>query len=455
MRDEDHILIGDFYDLSQYALDIPFEELTPSKIAFIEYEYEFEFLADPNYSDVQQEIINADEKYINLILKNLDRAIRTKSNNINLDFSSVDENQEYSYILSYRAKEKNNRPTLSNHIPEDFNTFKLYWLYNFIKNCKKVTWIIRDLLDLPQLTEELSIDIFKLLEETQKKEEQYRKEAVALFSSGLEKREMLQQYYNSILPKSLKNIDKLCYWQEKMSTSFLKELGYEECKAKNLKNICLNFKKSHLNTIINTYKQILPEDKIHFINAIKNAISSLKLSRELEGLAIAEYTVILNNKISTLESQLAANELLNHTYSSGKLKEKHSHKTSRTKNKPNSFTLEDYYKNESKLTDLRKSLIRIEMISEQTTLSDFRKVFSGEAIEKPIVWAGKISELSYFIKQLHNELKLVKDLKQQQWVVTINCFIQENGEPYNRTKLRTQKVPSTSKNIDSALNTLK
>ena len=87
-------------------------------------------------------------------------------------------------------------------------------------------------------------------------------------------------------------------------------------------------------------------------------------------------------------------------------------------------------------------------------LKDFRKVFSGEEIKKPIVWTGNISELSYFIKQLHNVLKLVADLKQQQWAVTINCFIQENGEQYNRTKLRTQKVPTTSKNIDISLKTL-
>lgn len=126
-----------------------------------------------------------------------------------------------------------------------------------------------------------------------------------------------------------------------------------------------------------------------------------------------------------------------------------------SKLKNNSFTYINNLTGQTQLTDLMNALKRKNLIDYSTDLKDFRKVFSGEAIHKPITWTGNISELSYFIKQLHNELKLVEDLKQQQWAVTINCFIQQNGEQYNRTKLRTQKVPTTSKNIDSALNTLK
>ncbi|TVZ08645.1 hypothetical protein JM80_1144 [Cellulophaga sp. RHA_52] len=126
-----------------------------------------------------------------------------------------------------------------------------------------------------------------------------------------------------------------------------------------------------------------------------------------------------------------------------------------SKSKYNSFTYINNLTGQSNLTALKESLINKGFIAKDTDLKDFRKVFSGEAIEKPIVWTGKISELSYFIKQLHNELRLVEDLKQQQWFVAINCFVQENGEPYIRTRLKNQKVPTTSKNIDSALNTLK
>ena len=127
----------------------------------------------------------------------------------------------------------------------------------------------------------------------------------------------------------------------------------------------------------------------------------------------------------------------------------------KSKSRYHSFTYIDNLTGQSNLTALKDSLIRKKLIAKETDLKDFRKVFSGEAISKPIVWTGKISELTYFIKQLHNNLKYVENVKQEIWAVTINCFIQEKGEHYNRTKLRTQKVPATSKNIDSALKTLK
>jgi hypothetical protein len=127
----------------------------------------------------------------------------------------------------------------------------------------------------------------------------------------------------------------------------------------------------------------------------------------------------------------------------------------KTKLKHQSFTYINNLTGQSNLTGLKDSLIRKKLIASDTDLKDFRKVFSGEAIEKPIVWTGNISELSYFIKQLHNVLKLVTNLKQKQWAVTTICFIQENGKPFERSKFRTQKVPATSKNIDSALKTLK
>ena len=127
----------------------------------------------------------------------------------------------------------------------------------------------------------------------------------------------------------------------------------------------------------------------------------------------------------------------------------------KTKSKHKSFTYINNITGQTQLTDLMNALKRKNLIDNSTDLKDFRKAFSGEAIDKPITWTGNISELSYFIKQLHNELKLVENLKQQQWAVTTNCFIQEDGKPFERSKFRGQKVPSTSKNIDSTLNTLK
>lgn len=120
-----------------------------------------------------------------------------------------------------------------------------------------------------------------------------------------------------------------------------------------------------------------------------------------------------------------------------------------------SFTLKKYYHNEQKLTDLRSSLISKNFIHNETTLKDFRKIFSGKEIKNPVIWIGRISELNYFIKRLHNELELVDNLKQKHWGVAVRCFVQKNQLQFIRERLKNQKVPSTSKVIDSALNTLK
>lgn len=123
--------------------------------------------------------------------------------------------------------------------------------------------------------------------------------------------------------------------------------------------------------------------------------------------------------------------------------------------KPKSFKYKNFNKGSSNLTDLMNRLKENNLIANDTSLSNFRKVFSGESINKRIVWTGNISELSYFVKLLHNELELVENLKQHQWIVTIKCFVKHNGESYERDKLRWQKKPATSKIIDSLLNTLK
>ena len=124
------------------------------------------------------------------------------------------------------------------------------------------------------------------------------------------------------------------------------------------------------------------------------------------------------------------------------------------KSKYPSFTYKKLKFESANLTDLRDSLKRHKLIANDTTLSVFKKVFSGENIDKPIVWTGNISELYYFISQLHNKLKLVENLKQRQWEVTNNCFIKTDGNQFGRYNFKGQQVPSTSKNIDSALKTL-
>ena len=84
-----------------------------------------------------------------------------------------------------------------------------------------------------------------------------------------------------------------------------------------------------------------------------------------------------------------------------------------------------------------------------------QKIFSGTEINTPVKWTGNISELYYF-KSIHNDWKLVEDTKQKQWQLTCICFVDENGEPFDRTKFRSLKRPNlTGDKIDKAVNLLK
>lgn len=121
-----------------------------------------------------------------------------------------------------------------------------------------------------------------------------------------------------------------------------------------------------------------------------------------------------------------------------------------------SFTYNQYNTNPDKLGDLWDSLKHNNFISADTPLPTFKKIFSGSEINTPITWTGNISELFYFVKRIHKDLQLVKDLKQRQWEVTCICFVDENGEPFERSKFRSLKRPKlTGDKIDNIVNLLK
>ncbi|WP_066219522.1 hypothetical protein [Formosa haliotis] len=121
-----------------------------------------------------------------------------------------------------------------------------------------------------------------------------------------------------------------------------------------------------------------------------------------------------------------------------------------------SFFYNEYNTNPDKLVDLWDSLKLNNFISADTPLATFKKVFSGTEINTPVTWTGNISELFYFVKRIHKDLKLVSDLKQKQWQVTCICFVDENGESFDRSKFRSLKRPNlTGDKIDNAVNLLK
>ena len=106
------------------------------------------------------------------------------------------------------------------------------------------------------------------------------------------------------------------------------------------------------------------------------------------------------------------------------------------------------------INHLFEDLKKDKFITAETELKNFKKIFSGKAIETPVVWTGKISELYYFIKQLHQIHRKVEDVKQDHWKIAILCFVKPDGKTFDLKKLKSQKDPVITKAIDRMVKAL-
>lgn len=130
--------------------------------------------------------------------------------------------------------------------------------------------------------------------------------------------------------------------------------------------------------------------------------------------------------------------------------------SSKSEKKYNSFYYKQLNTAQEKISNLCSSLKFNNFISQDTTVPNFKQVFSNAEIKKPVAWTGNISELFYFIKLIHHDLQLVENLKQKQWEVTCQCFVDADGKPFERTKFRSQKKPKlTAHKIEKSVSNLK
>jgi len=120
----------------------------------------------------------------------------------------------------------------------------------------------------------------------------------------------------------------------------------------------------------------------------------------------------------------------------------------------NSFTYKKLATDSDNLLKLMNFLKRNNFINKETSIIDFKAVFSNSIISNKIIWTGYISELAYFIKYIHNISDKVEDTKQKQWDITIKCFRMSNNSELTNAKLKGQKVPSNVYILESAVNLL-
>ncbi len=117
-----------------------------------------------------------------------------------------------------------------------------------------------------------------------------------------------------------------------------------------------------------------------------------------------------------------------------------------------SFSYICYNKEPDNLTNLCDNLRLNGFIDKNTTVPQFKRVFSGKPVTNPVVWKGEKSELYYFISQIYTKHKILADMKQRQWKVACECFIKPDGSKFDPAKIRLLKRPArTADKLDKAI----
>lgn len=120
-----------------------------------------------------------------------------------------------------------------------------------------------------------------------------------------------------------------------------------------------------------------------------------------------------------------------------------------------SFTYKQYHTAPDKLKDLCDSLKKHGFIDQDTTVPNFKKVFSGEEVTNPVHWTQSFSALYYFIKLIHSDFELVENLKQDHWKITSKCFVKKDGTLFDNSKFRGQKRPATADLLEKVVEHIK
>ena len=232
--------------------------------------------------------------------------------------------------------------------------------------------------------------------------------------------------YNNI---SYALIDGYCKsFTHNLPTSF-----YEKINVENIESLVKSNSHPNSNTIIEDISKI-------------NKLSDLENSYQIKSIKnFKNYMVIAIEvqiyKLAVLD--LKSSEIKNITVAQTKTKPKLIYQ---------SFTYIKSITNTDTLKNLKSSLEVNDFIEKDAKWTDFRRIFSGKEVKSKIIWNGKES-LVYFIRQL-KKLKLIKPVKEI-WKISVNCFIDSDGNEFEAVNLNGQKKPSDTSKIDRIINNLK
>ena len=92
------------------------------------------------------------------------------------------------------------------------------------------------------------------------------------------------------------------------------------------------------------------------------------------------------------------------------------------------------------LKDLLSSLKVLNCVADNVGIVEFKKLFSGDAVDNPIIWMGSKGDLKTLILELINQNKVVEP--SYKWKTMSKIFIQSDGSPFDNS---IKNIPPTVK----------
>jgi len=114
-------------------------------------------------------------------------------------------------------------------------------------------------------------------------------------------------------------------------------------------------------------------------------------------------------------------------------------KSEQDANAPLSFTYTKLGKNSDNITNLMDCLKRYRFIASDTSITDFKHVFSGKKVDNPIHWTTHFGGLLDLFRQL-NQNNLIKFYGKNMYRIVCACFVDKDGNPFDEEQFKNGKI---------------
>lgn len=185
-------------------------------------------------------------------------------------------------------------------------------------------------------------------------------------------------------------------------------------------------------------------------------ITSFIVPKHPKGIITADFLLDLQWTFSIKYSSLySLIDQVKNVIQSPQFNEPFDNRKSKDPDLPIAFKYKKYNSNLSAINETLLFLKDKKFVSQNTELTDFRKIFNNSTPNISIQWLSGIEALTYFIKLLHHDFKLIEPIGLNIYKVSANLFVNENNNPFDWKKFSSQKTPSKANLIEMAVDFMK